>query len=103
MYMVSVLLRLNYMEHQLLTYSRFLVLCGSHTLFEVNHISADEPIKTTLNFLLNNRYGLLNLQLNRNDNCISVQNGNAGIVIKHNSNDRINRLIDALMDTNCSQ
>lgn len=81
----------------LTNYSRFLVLCGSHTLFVVDHISADEPIKTTWNFLLNNRDGLLDLQLNRNENSITAQRGNAGIVIKHNANDRINGPIYALM------
>lgn len=78
-------------------YSRFLILCGSHALFVVDHISADEPIKTTWNFLLNNRDGLLDLQLNRKENSISAQRGNAGISIKHNANDKINGPIYALM------
>jgi hypothetical protein len=82
----------------LTNYKRFLILCGSHTLFVVDHIKADEPIKTTWNFLLNNRDGLLDLQLNRNDNSISALRGNAGIVIKHNNaNDKINGPIYALM------
>jgi hypothetical protein len=81
----------------LTNYSRFLILCGSHALFVVDHISADEPIKTTWNFLLNNRDGLLDLQLNRKENSITAQRGNAGIVIKNNANDRINGPIYAFM------
>lgn len=81
----------------LTNYSRFFVLCGSHTLFVIDQISAEEPIKTTWNFLLNNRDGLLDSQMNRNDNSISAQRGNAGIVIKHNNADRLNGPIYALM------
>jgi hypothetical protein len=66
-------------------YARFLILCGSHTLFIVDQISSDEPVKTTWNFLLNNRDGLLDLQINRKENSITAQRGNAGILIRDNA------------------
>ncbi|WP_291100637.1 MULTISPECIES: heparinase II/III domain-containing protein [unclassified Flavobacterium] len=78
-------------------FSRFLILCGSHSLFVVDHIVADEPIKTTWNFLLNNRDGLLDFQLNRSSNSISAQRGNAGITINHYANDKMVGPIYALM------
>jgi Heparinase II/III-like protein len=81
----------------LTNYSRFLILCGSHTLFIVDHISSDEPIKTTWNFLLNNRDGLLDLQMNRKENSIIAQRGNAGILIKDNAQGGLIGPIYALM------
>ncbi|GHB92472.1 hypothetical protein GCM10007047_04500 [Cerasicoccus arenae] len=39
----------------ILTYSRFWISCGTHALFIVDVIEANEPVKTKWNWLLNNR------------------------------------------------
>ena len=70
-------------EAPLQKFERFWILCGSHALFVVDHIVSDEPLKTTWNFLLNNRDGLLDFQLNRTENKVSAKRGNAGIKISH--------------------
>jgi len=63
-------------------FTRFWILCGQHALFIVDHIESDEPLRTTWNFLLNNRDGLLDFQLNRPDNLVAKR-GDAGIKITH--------------------
>ena len=45
------------------TFTRFWMLCGSHALFIVDHIKTDRPVKTTWNWLFNNRDNQLDLKL----------------------------------------
>ncbi|NDP20031.1 MAG: heparinase [Paludibacter sp.] len=78
------------------TFTRFFVLCGSHALFIVDHIKSDEPLKTTWNFLLNNRDGLLDYQLN-SQNMITARRGDAGVKITHFAKDNRVGPIYALM------
>ncbi len=78
------------------TFTRFFVLCGSHALFIVDHIESDEPLKTTWNFLLNNRDGLLDLQLTSQDK-ITARRGDAGVKITHFAKDNRNGPIYATM------
>jgi hypothetical protein len=76
-------------EAPLQKFERFWVLCGSHALFVVDNIVSDEPLYTTWNFLLNNRDGLLDFNLNRIENKISAKRGNAGIKINHFAKDKL--------------
>jgi hypothetical protein len=64
------------------TFSRFFVMCGSYALFMIDVIEADQPIKTTWNFILNNRDGLLNLKVNKPQNVTAIK-GEAGVKINH--------------------
>ena len=73
----------------LTAFERFFILCGSHAVFIVDNITATEPIKTNWNFLLNNRDGLLDYQVNRTDNQVFAKRGNAGIKITHFAKDNL--------------
>jgi len=64
------------------TFSRFFVQCGSNALFIIDVIKAEQPIKTTWNFLLNNRDGLLNLKIDKPKSLLAVK-GDAGVKITH--------------------
>lgn len=64
------------------TFSRFFVLCGSYSLFVIDVIEAEQPIKTTWNFILNNRDGLLNMKVNKPQNVTAIK-GDAGVKINH--------------------
>ena len=79
------------------TFSRFFVLCGSHALFIIDNIEAAEPIKTTWNFLLNNRDGLLDYSLDRINNSFLGKRGNAGIKVMHFAKDNLTGPIYALV------
>jgi hypothetical protein len=78
------------------TFARFWVLCGSHALFIVDHIESDEPVKTTWNFLMNNRDGLLDFQLNKPNNIVA-RRGNAGLKITHFGKGNMNGPVYALV------
>lgn len=60
------------------TFSRFWVLCGENALFIVDRIESDVPVKTTWNWLLNNRDGLLDYKIER-PNKLSALRGDAGV------------------------
>jgi len=62
------------------TFSRFWVLCGSNALFIVDRIESDVPVKTTWNWLLNNRDGLLDYKIERPNKLIALR-GDAGVKI----------------------
>ena len=62
------------------TFSRFWVLCGSNALFIVDRIESDVPVKTTWNWLLNNRDGLLDYKIER-PNKLTALRGDAGVKI----------------------
>ncbi len=62
------------------TFSRFWVLCGSYALFIVDRIESDVPVKTTWNWLLNNRDGLLDYKMER-PNKLIARRGDAGVKI----------------------
>lgn len=62
------------------TFSRFWVLCGSYALFIVDRIESDVPVKTTWNWLLNNRDGLLDYKMER-PNKLLARRGDAGVKI----------------------
>lgn len=64
------------------TFIRFWVLCGSNVLFIVDQIEADVPVKTTWNWLLNNRDGLLDYKMDR-PNKLTARRGDAGVKITH--------------------
>lgn len=63
-------------------FTRLWVLCGANALFIVDQIESDEPVRTTWHWLLNNRDGLLDLQLHRQDG-ITARRGEAGIKLVH--------------------
>lgn len=63
-------------------FSRFWILCGSHALFIVDQIESDVPVKTTWNFLFNNRDGQLDLKMER-PNKIIARLGDAGVTVNH--------------------
>ncbi len=64
------------------SFARLWVLCGSHALFIVDRIESDEPVRTTWNWLLNNRDGLLDLQFERPDGLLA-RRGDAGLRLRH--------------------
>jgi len=61
-------------------FSRFWVLCGSNALFIVDHIESEVPVKTTWNWLLNNRDGLLDYKIER-PNKLTALRGDAGVKV----------------------
>ena len=64
------------------SFTRFWVLCGANALFIIDRIEADEPIRTTWHWLLNNRDGLLDLTLDQ-PNRIVARRGEAGLKLMH--------------------
>ena len=60
------------------TFNRFWVLCGANALFIVDQIESEVPLKTTWNWLLNNRDGLLDYQMER-PNKLTARRGDAGV------------------------
>jgi hypothetical protein len=63
-------------------FQRFWLLAGPHVLFVVDHIEADQPVRTTWNWLLNNRDGGLELKTVRPDRIV-VRRGDAGLKLFH--------------------
>jgi hypothetical protein len=77
-------------------FERFFVLCGSNVLFIVDHIEADVPIRTTWNWLLNNRDGLLQYDFGKSGS-ITARRGDAGVKITHYGTGRISGPVYSLM------
>ncbi len=63
-------------------FTRLWVLCGTNALFIVDHIESNEPLRATWHWLLNNRDGLLDLQLHRPDGIVA-RRGEAGLKLVH--------------------
>jgi len=61
-------------------FSRFWLLVGSHVLFIVDRVRATRPVKTTWNWLLNNRDGRLDLNLCEPDRLLA-RRGPAGMLM----------------------
>lgn len=64
------------------TFERFWILCGAHALFIVDKIESTEPVRTTWNFLLNNRDGQLGLKQPADDRLVA-RRGDAGMKLFH--------------------
>ena len=65
-------------------FSRFWILAGSHVLFIVDQISADYPITTLWNWVVNNRDGKTVWQ--KENNCLTVKKNEAGMKLFHGGN-----------------
>lgn len=63
-------------------FTRFWFLCGSSALFIVDRIVSDRPVRTSWNWLLNNRDEQLNLKLVHPDRLVA-RRGNAGMKLFH--------------------
>ncbi len=63
-------------------FTRFWVMAGSNALFIVDRIDSEVPVKTTWHWVLNNRDGLLDLNLLRPDKVVA-RRGEAGIKLVH--------------------
>ncbi|RRK01363.1 heparinase [Opitutaceae bacterium TAV4] len=63
-------------------FTRIWLLCGTHALFVIDRIRADEPVTTTWHWLLNNRDDALDLKLVRPDRLVA-RRGNAGMKLFH--------------------
>lgn len=64
------------------TFYRFWVMIGSHMLYIVDHIEADQPVRTTWNWLFNNRDETLELKTVRPDRIVA-RRGNSGMKLFH--------------------
>jgi len=78
------------------TYSRFWIMGGANALFIVDRIEADVPVRTTWNWLLNNRDGQLSFQMNRPKKLLA-RRGDAGVNITHYGNGNLNGPVYALV------
>ena len=58
-------------------FSRFWISCGSHTLFVVDRIAADRPIRTCWNWVVNNRDGLTQTSIENRE--LKIQRPLAGL------------------------
>jgi Heparinase II/III-like protein len=65
-------------------FSRFWILAGSNVLFIIDLISADYPVITLWNWVVNNRDGKTVWQ--KDKNCLTVQKNNAGMKLFHGGN-----------------
>lgn len=63
-------------------FARYWILCGSHALFIVDHILAQEPVKTSWHWLLNNRDGKLECKIIHPDRMVARRPG-AGLKLFH--------------------
>ncbi len=64
-------------------FSRIFLLIGSHILFVVDYVRAAVPVKTTWNFLLNNRDGMLDMKVQRPENTVLARRGDAAMKLIH--------------------
>ncbi len=64
------------------TFARFWFLCSEHVLFVIDVITASQPVRTTWNWLLNNRDGRLELQVSKPDHFVA-RRGDAGLILFH--------------------
>ena len=62
-------------------FSRFWILAGSHVLFVVDHISADRPVATLWNWVVNNRDGKTCWSSDKN--CLTITKSLAGLKLFH--------------------
>ncbi|NBB21987.1 hypothetical protein GVN20_21700 [Runella sp. CRIBMP] len=65
-------------------FSRFWVLAGSHVLFIIDRISADEPVTNLWNWVVNNRDQKAVWQ--KANNCLMVKKNEAGMKLFHGGN-----------------
>ncbi|AEI51092.1 heparinase II/III domain-containing protein [Runella slithyformis] len=65
-------------------FSRFWVLAGSHVLFIIDRITADEPVTTLWNWVVNNRDNKTVWQ--KENNGLTVKKNDAGMKIFHGGN-----------------
>jgi Heparinase II/III-like protein len=65
-------------------FSRFWILAGSHVLFIIDQISADYPVTTLWNWVVNNRDGKTLWQ--KDKNCLTVKKNKAGMKLFHGGN-----------------
>jgi hypothetical protein len=65
-------------------FSRFWILAGSNVLFVIDQISADYPVTTLWNWVVNNRGGKTVWQ--KEKKCLTVQKNNAGMKLFHGGN-----------------
>jgi hypothetical protein len=65
-------------------FSRFWILAGSNVLFVIDQISADYPVTTLWNWVINNRDGKTIWQ--KDKNCLTVQKNKAGMKLFHGGN-----------------
>ncbi len=63
------------------TFSRFWILAGSHVLFVVDHIAANQPVTTLWNWMVNNRDGKTRWQTAQNT--LTIQRQRAGMKLFH--------------------
>lgn len=63
------------------TFSRFWILAGSHVLFVVDQIAAQQPVTTLWNWLVNNRDGETHWQTAQNT--LTIQRQRAGVKLFH--------------------
>jgi hypothetical protein len=66
----------------LIAFTRLWILCGAHALFVVDRIESEVPVRATWHWLLNNRDGLLDLQLVR-PHALLARRGDAGLKLTH--------------------
>lgn len=64
------------------SFARFWVLAGSNALFIVDYIASEEPVKTTWNWILNNRDDELELKIVPPDRLVA-RRGQAGMKLFH--------------------
>lgn len=64
------------------TFQRFFVLCGEHALFIIDHIESSRPVRTTWNWLLNNRDDCLDVKPFPPDRLVA-RRGDAGLKLFH--------------------
>lgn len=64
------------------SFTRFWILCGTNVLFIVDRVAATAPVKTSWNFLLNNRDDLLDLKQPAPDRVVA-RRGAAGMKLFH--------------------
>lgn len=65
-------------------FSRFWILAGSHVLFIIDQISADYPVTTLWNWVVNNRDGKTVWQ--KDKNCLTIKKNKAGMKLFHGGN-----------------
>lgn len=65
-------------------FSRFWVLAGSHVLFIIDRIAADEPVTTLWNWVVNNKDSKTIWQ--KENNCLTVKKNGAGMRLFHGGN-----------------
>ena len=66
------------------TFSRFWILAGSHVLFVVDHIAANQPVTTLWNWMVNNRDGKTHWL--KVQNTLTIKRLGAGMKLFHGGN-----------------